>query len=339
MQALLKVAPEPGALELREVPRPTPRADEVVIQVAGASICGSDLHIAHWHAMAQWTKTPVILGHEFAGVVSEIGAAVQVLRPGDAVAVESVIWCGRCPPCRTGKTNVCMERRLFGIHEPGGIAGAVAVPERLAHRVPASLPIDQAALAEPMTVALHAVLLQPPKPGDVVLVTGPGTIGLLAGLAARAAGARVFVAGTPSDAAKRLPAAASLKLEPLDPGLPIADALETLTDQPIDLVLECSGSAAAINSALHVVKRAGGVTLIGMPSVGVEIDLAQALRAEITLRPSYFGTSLEFERAIALIDSGTVPADALLTPYPLDQVLQAFDDADAQRVLKPLIQP
>src|SRR5947209_15817433 len=107
MRALVKAAPQPGALELREVPRPTPRPDEVVLNVAGASICGSDLHIAQWHPMAQWTTTPVILGHEFGGTVAEVGSAVSDFRPGDTVAVESVIWCGRCPPCRAAKTNVC----------------------------------------------------------------------------------------------------------------------------------------------------------------------------------------------------------------------------------------
>src|SRR5262245_39760770 len=189
MRALMKVAPEPGALEIRDVPRPTPLPDEVVVQVAGASICGSDLHMADWHPMARWMKTPVILGHEFAGTVTEVGSEVQGLRTGDAVAVESVIWCGRCPQCRAGKTNVCVDRRLFGIHEPGGLAEAVAVPERLTHKVPESLPIEHAALAEPTTVALHAVLLQPPRPGDTVLVTGPGPVGLLAGRIARAFGA------------------------------------------------------------------------------------------------------------------------------------------------------
>jgi len=131
-----------------------------VVQVAGASICGSDLHMAEWHPMARWMKTPVILGHEFAGVVAEVGSAVRSLRAGDRIAVESVIWCGQCPPCRAGKTNVCNERRLFGIHEPGGLAEAVAVPEKLTHRVPASLAVECAALAEPTTVALHAVMLQ-----------------------------------------------------------------------------------------------------------------------------------------------------------------------------------
>jgi len=339
MKALFKVAPQPGALELREVPRPTPREAEVIIQVSGASICGSDLHIAHWHPMAQWTKTPVILGHEFAGVVSEVGSGVHTFHSGDAVAVESVIWCGVCPPCRDGKTNVCLERRLFGIHEPGGIAEAVAVPARLLHALPKSLAPEVAALAEPTTVALHAVLLQPPKPGDVVLVTGPGPIGLLAGRAARAFGARVLVAGTPADARTRLPAAKQLGLEPLDPAQSISDALAALTDRPVDLVLECSGSAAAIDAALHVAKRAGGVTLVGMPSGTIEIDLAQALRSELSLRASYFGTCHDFERAVALIADGTIPAEALLARYTLDDALTAFEDADGQRVLKPLVCP
>jgi L-iditol 2-dehydrogenase len=339
MKALLKVAPRPGALELREVPRPTPRADEVVIQVAGASICGSDLHIAQWHPMAQWTNTPVILGHEFAGIVSETGSAVQSFHGGDAVAVESVIWCGNCPPCRAGKTNVCLERRLFGIHEPGGIAEAVAVPTRLVHRLPGSLAPEFAALVEPTAVALHAVLLQPPRPGDVVLVTGPGPIGLLAGRAARAFGARVLIAGTPADATTRLPAAHKLGLEPLDSSLSMQDALARLRTGPLDLVLECSGAAAAVNAALHVVKRGGGVTLVGMPSTRVDIDLSQALRSELSLRTSYCGTWHDFERAIAMLADGTIPARDLVNSYGLNDVLVAFEDAAAQRVLKPLVRP
>jgi L-iditol 2-dehydrogenase len=340
MKALMKVAARPGALEVREVPRPTPRPGEVIVEVAGASICGSDLHIAEWHAMAQWTRTPVILGHEFGGVVAEVGQGVPDVQAGDQVAVESVIWCGRCPPCRDGKTHVCLERRLFGIHEPGGIAEAVAAPWRLLHKLPSGLAAEQAALVEPTTVAVHAVMLQPPRPGDVVLVTGPGPIGLLAGLVARAGGARVLVAGTPADAATRLPTAARLGLEPLDPGVPLADALVGLGVGPIDLVLECSGAAAAIDAGLRVVKRGGGITLVGMPAgARVEVDLAEALRIEVALRASYCGTWADFERAIRLIAERVVPADALLVPYALDDVLTAFSDASQQKVLKPLVRP
>jgi 2-desacetyl-2-hydroxyethyl bacteriochlorophyllide A dehydrogenase len=339
MKALLKVAPKPGALELREVPPPTPRAGEVLIQIAGASICGSDLHIAQWHPMAHWTRTPVIIGHEFAGVVADTGPDVRTLHAGDAVAVESVISCGQCPQCRAGKTHVCIDRRLFGIHEPGGIAEMVVVPERLAHRLPPTLRPEYGALAEPLTVALHAVLLQAPEREDVVLVTGPGPIGLLAGLVAKAHGARVLIAGTAADATTRLPAARSLGLQALDPAVPLADALAEAGSEAVDLVVECSGASAAINAALHVVKRGGGVTLVGMPSGAIDLDLAQALRAEITLRPSYCGTGREFEQAIDLMASGTVPPAKLLAPYSLDDALCAFEDASAQRVVKPLIRP
>jgi L-iditol 2-dehydrogenase len=335
MQALVKTAPRPGALELREVPRPQPGADEVVIDVAGASICGSDLHIVQWHPMARWTSTPVILGHEFGGVVREVGSNVMSFKPGDAVAAESVIWCGHCPRCREGKTHLCDERRLFGIHQPGGLAEAVAVPERLLHKLPPGLAVEHAALAEPTTVTLHAVLLQPPKPGDLVLVTGPGPIGLLAGRIARAFGAHVLIAGTPADAARRLPAARELGLEPLDPARPLQESIAG----PVDLVLEASGSDAALEAAVRVVKRGGGITLIGMPSHNIELDLAQVLRAEIAMRASYFGTWHDFERALQLIADGTVPAEALLAPYTLDDALSAFDDASAQQVLKPLVRP
>ncbi len=335
MKALLKAEPKPGALEIRDVARPTPKPDEVVIQVAGASICGSDLHMAEWHPMAQWMKTPVILGHEFSGIVSDVGSDVHDLREGDAIAVESVIWCGRCATCRVGKTNVCNNRKLFGIHEPGGLAEAVAVPERFAHRLPASLPVAHAALAEPTTVALHAVLLQPPSPGDTVLVTGPGPVGLLAGRIARAFGARVLISGTANDTATRLPAAKALGLEPLDPAVPLREALT----EPVDLVLECSGAAAAIENALYVVKRGGGVTLVGMPNGSVPFDLTQALRAELALRATYCGTWHDFERSIALLADGTIPAAQLVKDYSLERAVDAFADALAQRVLKPLVRP
>ena len=335
MKALFKAAPQPGALELREIERPSPRADEVVIDVAGASICGSDLHIAEWHPMAQWTVTPVIMGHEFAGVIREVGSAVSDYQPGDAVAVESVIWCGTCPRCREGKTNVCDNRRLFGLHVPGGLAQAVAAPTKLLHRLPAGLRPEHAALAEPTTVALHAVLLQPPQPGDVVLVTGPGPIGLLCGRIARAFGAQVLISGTPADAARRLPAARELGLEPLDPSRPLHESI----DGPVDLVLESSGAGAALTDAMQLVKRGGGITLIGMPSRNVELDLAVALRGEIALRASYCGTWHDFERALRLIADGIIPAEAIIARYPLDRALEAFADASAQRVLKPLVHP
>jgi L-iditol 2-dehydrogenase len=340
VKALVKAAPRPGALELQELPAPRPRADEVLLRVVSASICGSDLHMAEWHPMARWMKTPVILGHEIAGTVVETGAEVQGFRPGDRVAVESVIWCGRCRPCREGRTNVCEARELFGIHQPGGLAEQIAVPERLLHRLPDGLGPEWAALAEPATVALHAVFRCPPRPGETVLVTGPGPIGLLAGQVARAAGAHVLVAGTPADAAARLPAARELGLETLDPQAPVRDALAAAGHQgPVDLALECSGAGPALDAALQLVRRGGTITLIGQPAQPPTFDVSAALRAELTLYASYFGTWQDMETVLRLLSDGTIDIRPLVRPYPLEQVLQAFEDAAAQRVLKPVVQP
>ncbi len=340
MRALLKAAPEPGALELRDVPAPTPAADEVLLRVVSASICGSDIHIAAWHPMARWTRPPVILGHEFAGTIERVGSAVRSFAVGEQVAVESVIWCGQCPPCRAGKTNVCERRELFGLHRPGGLAELVAVPERLLHRLPPGLSPAFAALAEPTTVAVHAVLRQPPRPADVVLVTGPGPVGLLAGAIARAAGARVLVAGAPSDAAARLPIASALGLQPLDPGRPVGEALKDFTDRPVDAVIECSGAQAAIDAGLGVVRRGGAMTLVGQPSGGgIQLDLSGALRGEVSLLTSYFGTWEDFERSLKVLADGTIRAELLTATYALDDVLRAFEDAGSQRVLKPVVHP
>ncbi len=338
MKALVKAAPAPGALELQDVPAPRPRVHEVLLSVASASICGSDLHMAEWHPMARWMKTPVILGHEIAGTVVETGPDVQLFRPGDRVAVESVIWCGRCRPCRDGRTNVCEARELFGIHQPGGLAEQIAVPERLLHRLPDALALDWAALAEPTTVALHAVFRCPPRAGETVLVTGPGPIGLLVGQVARASGARVLVAGTRADASMRLPAARELGLEALDPALPLPEALAAVHQGPVDMALECSGAGSAIDAALQLVRRGGTVTLIGQPPQPPTFDVSAALRAELTLYATYFGTWHDMETALALLSDGTIDIRPLVRPYTLDAAISAFDDAAAQQVLKPVVQ-
>ncbi len=337
MRALFKTAPEPGALEIRDTPSPEPEEGEVIVRVRAASICGSDLHILHWDETARFARPPVILGHEFAGVVTATTRGTRRFREGDLVAAESVVWCGECRPCREGRTNICEQRQLLGLHRPGGLAEAVAVPERLLHRVPSGLPARFAALAEPATVALHAVLLCPPRPGDTVLVTGPGPIGLLAGQIARAFGARVLVAGTRADAATRLPAAQAVGLEPLDPGATVSDALAAMHDGPVDLVLEASGAGAALEAGMHVVRRGGPITAIGLPSRPPAFDLAGALRNELTLRASYAGLSAEVDRVLALLADGRINAGPLVTCYSVDQAIGAFDDAADQRVLKPVV--
>jgi len=269
----------------------------------------------------------------------EVAAGVTAVKAGDRVMAESVVWCGECAPCRRGRTHLCLERKLFGIHRPGGMAEYVAVPAQLLHRLPDSVPLNHAAVVEPTVVAVHGVLLQPPKPGDVVLVTGPGPVGLLAGQVACAAGAEVFVAGAPADAATRLPIAQALGLHTLDPSLPVAEALRQASGGQADLVLECSGSGQALAGALDAVRPGGAITFLGLFAAPIEVNLSAAIRKELSLRPSYIGTWQDFDRAIRLLAEGAIKVEPLLVPYALRDALAGFDDAMQRRVMKPLLLP
>ena len=166
MKALLKTAPRPGALEVRDVPRPTPGPGEALVQVAGATLCGSDLHIADWDPIFHgFMKPPMVLGHEFAGVVLEAGAGVTGVRPGMSVVAESVIYCGSCSYCREGRTQICAQRQLFGVHRPGGMAEMVSVPAHLLHPLPPGMPVSpDVGLLGVVSVALPAITVHNPVP-------------------------------------------------------------------------------------------------------------------------------------------------------------------------------
>ncbi|HEX6511926.1 MAG TPA: alcohol dehydrogenase catalytic domain-containing protein [Chloroflexota bacterium] len=334
MKAVVKTAPQPGAIAVQSVDSRRPAPGEVLIEVQAASICGSDLHIHNWDPIFHgFMHPPMVLGHEFAGRLAEIGADVEGLQSGQLVMAESVLWCGSCRACLRGRSHVCERRQIFGVHRPGGMAETVIAPARFVHPLPDGMNARQGAVVEPLTVALHAVLAQPPRPGDVVLVTGPGPIGLLAGQVARAMGAHVFVAGAPADAGVRLPLAESIGLSILDPGTPPLEAL----GQQADMAIDASGSEAAIQGLIPAVANGGSITLVGLFARAVRVDLSALIRREISVRTSYIGSWDDFERAIGLLRDGVVQAEQLLAPYALDDAVKAFDDALAQRVMKPLL--
>lgn len=340
MQALVKVAPERGALELREVPRPEPGPGEVLVEVGAAAICGSDLHLINWDPVFHtFMRPPMVIGHEFAGVVAEVGPGVEHVGPGDRVVTESLLYCQRCPACLNGAFNVCHNRRIIGIHFPGGMTEAQVVPARMLHRVPPALELTQAVFVEPAAVAVHAVLVAPPRPGDVVLVTGPGPIGLLAAQIARAFGAHVYVAGAPSDQAVRLPAARAVGLATLDPARPALEALTEAAGRPSDLTIEASGAEKGLASALTATAFGGTITCVGLFAGPITVDLSHAIRREIDLRTSYIATWDDYERAIGMLLSGAIRVEPLQTRYPLADGLRAVEDAFAQRVVKPVLIP
>lgn len=213
MHAFVKFGREPGAVTVREVPPPTPGPGEVLVRVAACGLCGSDLHAINADPGYEFVQPPVVLGHELAGTVAGLGPGVRGWQPGDAVVAVAIQGCGGCETCRGGQPHLCPQREVLGLHRDGGMAGYVAVRAEHLVAVPDGVRLEDAALAEPLSVAVHAVLDRSRvQPGDRVVVTGPGPIGLLCALVARSAGGEVLVLGTGADTAVRLPAARRLGL-------------------------------------------------------------------------------------------------------------------------------
>ncbi|MCC3375016.1 L-threonine 3-dehydrogenase [Cohnella sp. REN36] len=276
MTGLVKAERKAGAV-LMELPIPEIGPDEVRIQVKASSICGTDMHIYHWDRWAEENVvTPNVFGHEFAGVVDAVGSAVAGIRPGDSVSAEGHISCGTCKPCRSGQAHVCTRMRSFGISAPGCFADyAVTKAANVILNDPA-LPFEQACLQDPLGNAVQAVLA-----GDIVgrtvAVVGCGPIGLLAIQVARAAGAGHIVAVDLHD--YRLEMASRLGadhiVKPADGQRLSRTLLELTGGEGVEVGLEMSGSASAIQELLEAVANGGRVSLLGIPAREVPVDLAR----------------------------------------------------------------
>src|SRR6476620_5592600 len=192
MMAVRKLARGVGNIELRDVPEPRAGAGQVVIEVDSAGICGTDLHI---YLDEFETRPPVTIGHELAGRIVELGKGVDGWQVGDEVTTETYFsTCGDCPDCRRGRRNLCAHRRSIGSKENGAFAQYLLTPSSNLHRVPEGLDLESAALTEPLACVVHGVLQTAGvRAGEVVVVTGPGPIGLLAMQLAKVAGATVVM--------------------------------------------------------------------------------------------------------------------------------------------------
>lgn len=344
MRAVMKTGRGPGLVELREVPEPRPGPGEVLIRVAAAAICGSDLHIRK-DEHPYWP--PVVLGHEFAGTVEAVGPGVTGYAPGDRVVSEtSTGSCGDCFLCRSGNRQICEHKRAAGIGVHGGFAPKVVMPAGLLHRVPDTVPLEDAALSEPTAIAVHAVVERARvAPGETVVITGPGPIGLLCLQVARAAGARpIVVSGTPADAALRLPTAAALGA---DATVNVAEAslhervMGLTGGRGADVVIETSGAPAAIEAAPALARRLGRVCAVGItgrPAVSFPWDVAVFRGLEVQF--SFSSRHTSWITALQLLASGAVRVRPLVTMIvPLDRWEEAFDAQEQGRAIKALLVP
>jgi len=314
MRALAKTRPGPG-LELIERPSPVPGPGEVLLEVEAASICGTDLHLFRWDEWAAETMVPPrVLGHEIAGTVASIGPGVTRVREGDLVGVESHLFDWTCAQCRRGDMHLCRNLRVIGVHTDGGFAERVVIPEANAIE---SNGLDPAvvALQEPMGNAVHAAFAEPIERRSV-LVTGCGPIGLCAVGIARAAGASLVIATDTEPFRLELARTmgAHLALDATDPETPERIGHAT-GGEGIDVALEMSGSPAALDQALRVISRGGSVSLLGIFSGIVPVELSERVIMKGVRLHGIFGRRIydTWERTQALLRSGVLDVSPIIT--------------------------
>jgi 2-desacetyl-2-hydroxyethyl bacteriochlorophyllide A dehydrogenase len=335
MRAVTYVGDETFRVEEREAR--TPGSGEVRIDVAYVGICGTDLHIKHG-AMDARVRAPAVIGHEMSGVVSEVGSDVVGWRPGDAVTVMPLDWCGTCPACRAGHRHVCQNLVFVGIDAPGAMQQSWTVRQELVVRLPHGLPLDAAALAEPTAVAVHDVRRASLTAGDRALVVGGGPIGLLIALVASSEGAEVLVS---EPNAFRRAAAEELGLRTLDPlAGDVLEAVDEWTEGAgADVAFEVSGSGPGLVAATHALRVRGRLVVVAIHPHPVPVDLFRVFWRELELAGARVYERRDFERAVELLAAGAIRAAQLISAIePLERTAEAFAALErADDVVKVLI--
>jgi threonine 3-dehydrogenase len=305
MKALVKVQPEPG-LRIEEVPIPELGRDDVLIRVLRTGVCGTDLHIYEWDGWAQANvPVPLVIGHEFAGEIVELGPDVDDLQIGDVVSGEGHLVCGRCRNCRAGRRVQCARTKGIGVNHPGAFAEFVAMPATNVWRHPADIDLDVAAIFDPFGNAVHTALTFPIL-GEDVLITGAGPIGLMAAIVARHAGARHVVITDISpyrlDLARRI----GVTLAVDSRSTTLQDAMRQLEmREGFDVGLEMSGKPQPLRDMLAVMTHGGKIAVLGLPTEQFGIDWAHLVLNMITIKGIYGRQMFEtwYEMAV-LIQSG-----------------------------------
>ncbi|MGH9311865.1 MAG: zinc-binding dehydrogenase [Vicinamibacterales bacterium] len=342
-QAVVHYALQPGSVELREVPVPEIGEDEVLLEVGAVSVCGSDVHQAR-NTQSWPVEIPVVLGHEFGGTVAKLGRAVRGFKEGDRVVSETAARiCGECLLCRTGRYNLCPWRKGFGYGIDGAMARWVRVPARCLHRIPDSLPFELACLSEPHAVAYQAMCVNSTiRPGDLVVILGPGPIGLLCARMAALSGADpLIVAGLSADAprleaARQLGATRTVDVQTEN----LEEVVRGYSAVGADLVCDASGASRPLDVALRLTRPDGQVTKVGWSPDAVAFDVNPLVQRNLRLQGSFSHNYPVWERVIHLLDRRlTLPETIVGLRAPLESWREAFDAMHDGRVIKSVLVP
>lgn len=336
--AVVNFAPEKGSVEVRQIPRATITDGQVLLEVQAVGVCGSDLHM--WMAQQSWAVNyPVVLGHEFCGVIAELGRGVTGWKVGDRVVSEtSAVIDEHSPLTRQGLYNLDPGRRGYGALVDGAMRRFVPVPARILHRMPAGMTFEQAALTEPCCVAYNAVVNNGRvRPGDRIVVLGPGPIGILSAAVARLCGATVAIVGLEADRA-RLEVARAYGCEPV---VGSAEAWAKQGDgYGVDGVVDATGVSAALSAALDLVRPAGWISKVGWGPQPLNFSLDKLVQKNVTLQGSFSHNWPIWERVIRLIAEGTLNVGPITGGvWPLADWHGAFEEMHSGRIVKAILKP
>ncbi|HEX9189946.1 MAG TPA: zinc-binding dehydrogenase [Vicinamibacteria bacterium] len=337
--AVVNFGPEPGAVEVREVAVPEPGEDEVLLDVAAVSVCGSDVH--QWKAVNSWpVRHPVVLGHEFCGRVREAGRRVRGFAPGDRVVCEThAIVDPDGPLARAGLYQLDPGRRGYGATVDGAMRPTMPVPARILHRLPAHVPDQHAALTEPACVAFSAVAVNSDvRPGDRVVVLGPGPIGLLCAAMARLRGAEVALVGLEADERRLAVAEAYGCRRHVSGSEGLRDWARERDGAGVDGVVDASGHSAALGEAMELVRPAGFITKVGWGPQPLGLSLDPIVQKAVRLQGSFSHNWPVWERVIALLASGALDVAPLVGGvFPLREWKAAFERMERGEIVKAVL--
>ena len=336
--AVVNYAPEKGSVEIREIEKPTIGDEDVLLEVSNVGVCGSDLH--QWTADHSWAVNyPVVLGHEFGGHIVETGNKVTRWKEGDRVVSETAAVIDvNNPMSRVGLYNLDPSRKGFGYGVNGAMTRFVRVPARCLHKVPDQIPFEHACLTEPCCVAYSAVVQNTGiKPGDRVIVLGPGTIGILCAAVARICGAQVAIVGLEADK-HRLDIAKQYGCEII-----IGDATDWVNKRDglgADCVIDAAGASITLKIAMQLVRPNGKITKVGWGPQPLGFSLDPLVQKNITLQGSFSHNWPIWERVIALMASGQLNVKPIIGGvWPITEWHTAFEKMHSGEIVKSVLKP
>lgn len=344
MKAIVREGLEARQMVLSDMPIPEFAPNEALVRVKSVGVCGTDYHMFTGH---QLTDIPVVVGHEFSGIVEKVGSAVTNVHPGDRVVSRLNLGvCGVCRACLTGNPHMCEHRTCPGFKLDGAYAEYIRMEARMLVTLPESISFDEAAIAEPTAIVTHALLQRAKvEQEDIVVVFGPGPIGLIALQLAKLAGAaKVYVVGTNTDEPMRLPLAKKLGADAVFncQKCDVEKEIRALNNNcGVDLVVEATGIPIAANNGLRLLRRQGRMCALGMPpSSESTIEWLTAAEKSLQIIFSYSSSPWSWNMVVSMLARKAIDLKSLIThKAPLDKFLDIFEEIAAGNAVKCVFNP